>query len=442
MIDDGWSEIEDNKLKSFHADYEKFPEGLAKTVSLLKQTYGVSWVGVWHTLSGYWEGINSQSEIAKIYEQNLYQTKNGSLIPYPQTNKGFEFWHAWHSSLKKEGIDFVKVDSQSSINNFMDRNEPVGKVAEGAHNALEASTSLHFNNTVINCMGMAQENIWHRPYSSVSRNSDDFFPLEKDGFKEHALQNAYNSLFHGAFYWGDWDMFWTKNHDDKQNMVLRAVSGGPIYFSDKVGNTNAELIFPLIYRDGKIIRCDQPGLPTEDSLFNDPINTKSLLKIWNTSKGIGVVAAFNINKDNLPISGKIGPRDIPNLAGEKLLVYEVFTKQFQVIHKDETTPIVLGKNEVSLTLIFPIQDVITPIGLVNKLISNDSILQMWKKNNGLSVLLKEGGLFSFRSEFNEITVTANGIELKVIKDTQNDQIYTVDCGDICDNVLVDIQVKR
>ncbi|GIQ70525.1 hypothetical protein XYCOK13_33490 [Xylanibacillus composti] len=76
-------------------------------------------------------------------------------------------------------------------------------------------------------------------------------PAAAESFREHALQNAYNSYFHGSFYWGDWDMYWTDHHDDKQNMVLRAVSGGPVYFSDKTGRTKAEHVWPLIYRDGQ-----------------------------------------------------------------------------------------------------------------------------------------------------------------------------------------------
>ena len=441
MIDDGWSEVSGRRLQSFDADQTKFPNGLSGTVSSLKQEYGVNWVGVWHTLAGYWEGIAPDSSLAKSLDKHLYQAKNGSLIPSPNAEEGFGFWHAWHSKLKKDGIDFVKVDSQSAISNFMAHNQSVGEAASGAHTALEASCSLHFNNTVINCMGMAEENIWHRPYSAVSRNSDDFVPQELNGFKEHALQNAYNSLYHGAFYWGDWDMYWTKNHDDQQNMILRVISGGPLYFSDAVDATNPEMIWPLIYKDGRIIRCDQPGMPTEDCLFNDPFKTKVPLKIWNTSKGAGVVAAFNIFEGNETIRGSIGPKDVPNLTGDEFILFDVLTKEHWKLKKDEVINIELAENGSSVYLLIPVKDCITPIGLINKFICNHGIENSWCTETGLKLTLKEGGVFAFLSERQPLKATVNGEEVPIEVDAVNQSMYSIDCQNIEGEVLLEVEIK-
>ncbi|WHX99769.1 Sip1-related alpha-galactosidase [Neobacillus sp. DY30] len=440
MIDDGWSELNGKKLQSFDADQEKFPNGLSSTVSSLKQKFGVNWVGVWHTLAGYWEGIAPDSSLAKSLDKHLYQAKNGSLIPSPNAEEGFGFWHAWHSKLKKDGIDFVKVDSQSAITNFVAHNQSVGEAASGAHTALEASCSLHFNNTVINCMGMAEENIWHRPYSAVSRNSDDFVPQEMNGFKEHALQNAYNSFYHGAFYWGDWDMYWTKNHDDQQNMILRVISGGPIYFSDAVDTTNPEMIWPLVYKDGRIIRCDQPGVPTEDCLFIDPFKRKVPLKIWNSSKGAGVVAAFNIFEGNEIVRGSIGPNDVPNLAGEEFILFDVLTKRHWNLKKEERINIDLAENESSIYLLIPVTDSITPIGLINKFICNHGIINRWNTESGLKLTLKEGGVFAFLSKGQPLKATVNGEVVPIVTDSVNQHIYTIDCQAVDGEVLLEIEI--
>jgi raffinose synthase len=439
MIDDGWSEVDNKKLQSFDADQEKFPHGLANTVSSLKNNYGVNWVGVWHTLAGYWEGISPNGPLAKSLENHLYKAKNGSLIPSPNAEEGFGFWHAWHSKLKKDGIDFVKVDSQSAISNFTVNNQSVGEAASGAHTALEASCSLHFDNTVINCMGMAEENIWHRPYSAVSRNSDDFVPQEENGFKEHALQNAYNSLYHGAFYWGDWDMYWTKNHDDLQNMILRVISGGPIYFSDAVDQTNPDMIWPLIYNDGQIIRCEQPGVPTEDCLFVDPTQAKTLLKIWNSCKGAGVVAAFNINEGTGTIHGSISPSDVPNLAGETFVIFDVLRKNHSVVSKEEKISIEIAENVASLFLIIPVQKQFTPIGLLNKLICNDGIVRVWNLEKEMKVILREGGVFAFLSEGNPVKATVNGELVLIHQDPINEQLFTIDCSDVEGEVFLEIK---
>lgn len=439
MIDDGWSELKDRKLKSFKADAEKFPNGLSHVTGLLKGKYGVRWVGVWHTIGGYWQGIAPGSDLARDYEEFLYKTKNGAIVPYPQAEKGFGFWNAWHSYLKQQGVDFVKVDSQSAVNNFLAYHLPIGEATAQAHTALEASTSLHFDNTVINCMGMSEENIWHRPYSSVSRNSDDFVPKEKGSFKEHALQNVYNSMFHSAFYWGDWDMFWTDNHDDVQNMVLRAVSGGPIYFSDEVGKTNPENILPLVYNDGKIIRCDQPGLPTEDSLFIDPFRSKTMLKVWNMSGNTGIVAGFNIFAGDEAIQGTISPQDVPYIQGDSFIAYDVLNGHYRIVKRKEQIKVELPENGVILILFIPLKGNITPIGLVNKLISNDSILNVWETTDKATILLKEGGKFAFISK-DLPKVSANGTELRAEEISSNPDVYLVNCEDFKENVLLTIEI--
>ncbi|HSU79631.1 MAG TPA: Sip1-related alpha-galactosidase [Candidatus Angelobacter sp.] len=440
MIDDGWLDVKDRRLWSFSADDEKFPNDLKSVVEQLKTEFGVRWVGVWHTIVGYWGGVHPDSELAKVMEPFLYTTKSGKKIPYPNASKGFGFWNAWHKVLKQQGIDFVKVDSQSAIKNFMMYQDSIGEAARGTHNALDASAGLHFNQCIINCMGMAAENIWNRPISAVSRNSDDFVPQEMGSFKEHALQNAYNSLYHGAFYWGDWDMYWTTNHDDKQNMILRTISGGPIYFSDPVGGTNPEMIWPLVYKDGRIIRPDQPGVPTEDCLFINPLKTKTPLKIWNQCNGAGILASFNIFEGNEPVHGVIAPSDIPDLDGETFLVYDVLSKRSSIVSNKEKLDIELPEDEVALHLIIPIQDTVTPIGLTNKLICQHCLLHTWPHEKGLKVMIKEGGVFAFMSESRPQKVTVNGQVAAIQQDDVNEAIYTIDCSDLSGEVLLEIEI--
>lgn len=440
MIDDGWMEAEGKKLKSFRADPEKFPGGLGKTVTALKETYGIRWAGVWHTIAGYWEGVDPDGPLAKTWKEYLFATPKGSLIPHPDTAKGFGFWHGWHSRLRGEGIDFLKVDSQSAVSHFLEGLMSVGEAAAGAHAALEASASLHFRNTVINCMGMAQESLWHRPASSVSRNSDDFVPQEAGSFREHALQNAYNSIFHGAFYWGDWDMYWTKNHDSLQNMVLRAVSGGPVYISDPVGETDPEKILPLVYRDGKIIRCEQPGLPMIDCLFTDPVQERKPLKVWNLCNGAGVIAAFHICEAKETICDYIKPSDIPGLSGDQFLAYDSLQKTARILGRDDSIYVELGENDVSLFAMVPLEPLFTPVGLMDKLVPTDAVLGLWRKERGAAVSLREGGRFGFWCESKPVKVLANGQRLEV-RTTDCPGFYWIDTGCIPGEILVEMEME-
>lgn len=440
MIDDGWSQITDKKLAGFDADPEKFPQGLGQTVRQLKSQHGIRWVGVWHTIAGYWGGIHPDSQIAKQYSDYLYSNAKGSVIPYPDAGRGFGFWHAWHSYLERQGVDFVKVDSQSAVLNFTKHEIAIGEAAAAAHQALEASASLHFNNTIINCMGMAAENIWHRPKSSVSRNSDDFVPQDAYGFAEHALQNAYNSYYHGAFYYGDWDMYWTKNHDDIQNAVLRSVSGGPVYFSDAPGNTDAEKIWPLIYRDGRIIRCEQPPSPTADCLFLDPTEEMVPLKLWNKAQGSGVVAAFHIGKHTEAVQGSVGPSDVPGLAGDTFVLYEHFSGSVKMMRAGERSAFELQPGQCELYVIIPAGGALTPIGLTDKYIATDSVRDVHAEADSVSLQLKEAGVFRFVSTSGSAAVTVNGQRIAVKE--VGECLYEADVPQLGETLHVVLSVKQ
>ncbi|WP_164472643.1 Sip1-related alpha-galactosidase [Cohnella candidum] len=440
MIDDGWSDIRDGKLAAFDADPVKFPQGLGHAIRELKTTYGIPHVGVWHTIAGYWGGIHPESGIAKETRDSLFQVPRGNLVPYPEAGKGFGFWNAWHGYLRRQGVDFVKVDSQSAVLNFFNGQRSIGEAASAAHTALEASVALHFDKTIINCMGMAAENVWHRPNSAVSRNSDDFVPQEKRGFPEHALQNAYNSFYHGAFYWGDWDMYWSRNHDDVQSAVLRSVSGGPIYVSDALEKTDPAKIWPLIYRDGRIIRCDGTANPTEDCLLRNPAEEALPLKLWNTAgaTGAGIVAAFHISASAEDVQGSVGPRDVPGLAGERFAVYEHFTGTVSFVGAEERISFQLKEGGYALYTIVPADSSIAAIGLADKYVSSHAVRSFRQENNRAVIGLREGGRFVFAAEAEPKRILCNGEEIRWKK--AGDRLYEVDCSGAAGETVIEIEL--
>ncbi|CAG5076244.1 Alpha-galactosidase GH36 [Thermobacillus xylanilyticus] len=437
MIDDGWSEVRDRKLYGMDADPAKFPRGLAHTIEALKRQYGIRWVGVWHTIAGYWDGIHPDSEMARELREYLFTTRRGNVMPYPDAGRGFGFWHAWHGYLARQGVDFVKVDSQSAVHNFLRHHLPVGQAASAAHTALEASAALHFDRTIINCMGMSAENIWHRPVSAVSRNSDDFVPQERHGFREHALQNAYNSYYHGAWYWGDWDMFWTENHDDVQNMVLRAVSGGPVYFSDALGRTDPARVWPLIFRDGKIIRCDRTANPTPDCLMRSPISEPLPLKLWNKAGRAGVVAAFHICEAQTDVQGAISLDDVPDMTADSAWVYEHFSRTAVRLARGQSLPFALQAEQCRLFLLVPDRGAVTPIGLADKLVSSAAVERQWEEGKSCMVRLREGGTFIFAADQPPSSVRANGETLKW-SPSACPSLYEADCSHLHGAVTLEI----
>ncbi len=194
LIDDGWldADYEIQTLKGLDAAADKFPEGLSECVRRMKEEYGIAHVGVWHAVMGYWNGLEPESEAGRLLSGGTCVLPDGRNIPAAEEGKAFRFYDTWHRYLRNEcGIDFVKVDGQSAISLFYEGRKEYGKASAAVQTGLNASAALHFDNNIINCMGMAPEDMWNRPSSAIARSSDDFVPQVPHGFWEHALQNGY-----------------------------------------------------------------------------------------------------------------------------------------------------------------------------------------------------------------------------------------------------------
>lgn len=219
-------------------------------------------------------------------------------------------------------------------------------------------------------MGMANEDMWNRSVSPISRCSDDFLPENRAWFTKHILQCSYNCLVQGQFYYCDWDMWWTDDGQAVKNSVLRAISGGPIYISDTLGRSCADIIKPLVLEDGKILRCDRPAVPTRDCLTSDPVHNGKLFKLQNMCNGSGVMAVFNLDEQENPVSGTISPCEVEGLTGEEFAVYEHFSGTCQIVKKDESFTLTLAdSNEFKLYVIVPLKNGCGMIGRTDKFIS-------------------------------------------------------------------------
>lgn len=408
IIDDMWGEVHDfygikyndrkemfrlmhsSKLFSFEADPKRFPNGLKGCIEKMNG-YGIK-VGMWHPTTGYWVGIDPEGTIYKNHKDSLIQTKTGIFIHDYKQDKAYAYYNALHDYLRECGTEFVKIDNQSMTRRFYKSLAPVGEVARNFHNAMEASVGQHFDNAMINCMGMASEDMWNRAVSPISRCSDDFRPEDSAWFTKHIMQCSYNDLIQGQFYYCDWDMWWTDDGQAVKNSILRAVSGGPIYVSDKLDRSNRDILMPLVTDDGKILRCDRPAFPTADCLTVDPTVSGNIFKLQNVCGDSGVIAAFNINKDNAEVGGTVSPSEISGLEGEEFAVYEHFSKTLNILKMDDKLDITLKNiNEYKLYVIAPIKDGFAPIGRTDKFISPKTI----KSVIGRSIELTEPGEYAY-----------------------------------------------
>ena len=390
IIDDMWAEVRDfygatyqnrpemfrlmhsSKLYSFCADPYRFPNGLKSCIEKIN-TYGIK-VGMWHPTTGYWMGIDPDGEIFRDYRDLLIQSEDGRFVPDYQQANAYQFYSAFHHYLRQCGAEFIKIDNQSMTRRFYRNLAPVGEVARQYHNAIEASVGQHFDNQMINCMGMASEDMWNRSVSCISRCSDDFLPEDKEWFTKHVLQCTYNCMIQGQFYVCDWDMWWTDDGQAKKNSVIRAVSGGPIYIGDTLGRTRSEVLWPLMLRNGKILRCDRPGMPTRDCITVNPVNSGKIFKIQNICNESGVIAAFNLDGKDGIVTGTISPKDVEGIRGEQFVIYEHFSRDFKLLNREESIAITLSsRDEYKLFVIVPIINDYAMIGRTDKYISPKTV---------------------------------------------------------------------
>ncbi|CAN0546774.1 unnamed protein product, partial [Ectocarpus sp. 12 AP-2014] len=101
----------------------------------------------------------------------------------------------------------------------------------------------------------------------VIRGSDDFYPREDLSHGPHLYSNSFNALLLSNLGVQDWDMFQTGlggSNPSWFHAAARAISGGPVYVSDRPGQHNADILRKLVLEDGSVLRASTNALPTLD----------------------------------------------------------------------------------------------------------------------------------------------------------------------------------
>lgn len=397
IIDDGWLSVKDGKLSSFEPDKIKFPNGFKEVAKVAKEN-GIKFVGVWHTLQGYWGGIDPES--FKDYKEFLMEDKLNlkRFLPSPENFKGFKFFHDWYNYLRKEGIKFVKVDNQNDQPTYYFNNIPN---QEGARNLLHLlQASAHGNNMeILNCMCMVPESYLNWISSNVARASTDYVPHWKGGAKFHIFFCIFNSLWYSNFTWPDFDMFTTYDPNAYLHAIFRAISGGPIYFTDRYDkDSNVELLRKLSFKDGRIPRPSEPALPTSDIIFEDVYNSKVPLKARtfievNGFGKVGILVVANINKNGEVEDFSVSPSDIFDDKQNDYLVYDWREGKFSICKLSERIKGKLNELDWKLYIISPIKEDIGIVGLTDVFISPRGISKIEKFNDGFLINLEDEGTY-------------------------------------------------
>ncbi|MDD4923137.1 MAG: Sip1-related alpha-galactosidase, partial [Bacteroidales bacterium] len=205
------------------------------------------------------------------------------------------------------------------------------------------------------------------------------------------------------------DMFESNNTYGYYHAIARAISGGPVYITDIPGKQNFDVLWPLIDKNGYILRADQPALLTEDCLFQ--LQDNKPLKAFSFSGNSGLMAVFNA-ADADSVKGTVSPADVQGLSNEMFAVYEFFSKEVIIMKLNEKKPIKLNRMGCQYYHFVPLKKGVALIGLVNKYNAPKTILSSNISDNKIEVRLLEGGLFKAVLPSKPKGAMVNGVPVK------------------------------
>ena len=111
-------------------------------------------------------------------------------------------------------------------------------------------------------------------------------------------------------------------------------------------------------------------MPAKDCLTSDPVHNGRIFKLQNMCNGSGILAVFNLDEAEMPVSGTVSPCDVEALAGEEFAVYEHFSGTCQILKRDERFALSLADgNDFRLYIIVPLNNGYGIIGRTDKYIS-------------------------------------------------------------------------
>ncbi len=424
IIDDGWQSEENlgehkgRRLTSLVPN-AKFSGDFSATIRMAKEEFGVRHVLAWHTLQGYWAGVDVESFAPYEPREVPRHFSPGILHHWPEANTRWwgaaagvvpphriaAFFNDCHALLKSQGIDGVKVDNQAALEGLLAGGTASrGEMYETYRTALENSVRKHFAGTVLHCMSCANDLLFAPGETCLTRTSTDFWPAKPETHGTHLWTNAIVSLWFGHFVHPDWDMFQSHLADGWSafHAAARAISGGPVYVSDKPGLSDATLLKKMVHDDGTVPRCDGPAMPAAECLFADPTREEVLLKLVNTNRDgtAGVIGMFNCRYDpqnsNREISGSFSPSDVPAISGhERYLVHTIGSNwreiQPQAVAERETIRVALAQPQWMIAAIVPIVDGMAVVGLVEKLNAGATVSTIMRENNLTRIGIRGSG---------------------------------------------------
>ena len=207
----------------------------------------------------------------------------------------------------------VKVDCQACFDDVKDDGHKWWWI--DYQKALKECVNKYFGQKLIYCMAnspsiiqntLSDKKILSGEYIPLYRNSDDYFPNIEESHSWHIYTNAMNNLFTSHLYSiPDWDMCQSYHKYGEYPAAARAISGGPMYFTDIPNHHNKDILDKCLIKTPKngmrLLRCEKSAIPAGnvDDLFVDLTKVDKLLKFTNQNGRISVLGLWNCRDKDL-----------------------------------------------------------------------------------------------------------------------------------------------
>jgi hypothetical protein len=206
----------------------------------------------------------------------------------------------------------------------------------------------------------------------------------------------------------DFDQFQSHNPNAVFHAIARAINNGPIYITDNIGEGNFDVLRPLVYSDGRIIRSDDPLLPAEDCLFQ--VQDPRPFKAFSRAGDAGLLGIWNC-ADADSVEGSFRPSDVHGIRGEKFALFERLSGAMRYAGRDDVIPVSLGRLGCRLYYVIPLIDGMAAVGLIDKYNAPATLLQSSVKGGVISAVLYERGKFAAVGPHAPHSVSVNGTEV-------------------------------
>lgn len=451
IIDDGHLAFKTSKvdctkgvLSSFSPN-EKFPEGFTELLKMRKPEK-LRWMGLWHNFNGYWGGFSSENDFGKDVNDCLRTIEQtGYVLPKNNMASIRQVYSAFLGRSADDGFDLLKVDWQAA-NLYMQRFSENG--ARGAFNTSRVVDDIahkRFGDAVINCMAMNNVVLQNTYYVNVTRTSIDYKLNNLFMAKEHLRQSYGNALYMCPTVWGDHDMFHSSDDVCGRIMALsKALSGGPVYLSDAPERIVPQMVWPLCYHDGSLLRPLAPATVLQRTAFDCPLTSRTAYMVSAPlENAAAAIVAYNLSADSCRVEGKVCIEDYEltgtliqpyvgrwEIPKEGLYLYDYTHKKGSLL----TTDFIFSIDGFAdrYFLLLPIHKGWAVVGDTNKYLSPVTVSNISYGPDILSLTLHESGSIDFWmskglpfSNDVDLTNLGNGLWRATSKSTGDNQLITI-----------------